>query len=74
MSRYSLDYPNEPPNINIISIDVPAEEKTAMVDSLKKTCEDYIGMAMTYVLSSELGSLMTDHHKGFAAKAPVQSV
>ena len=45
-----------------------------MVDSLKKTCEDYIGMAMTYVLSSELGSLLTEHHKGFAAKAPVQSV
>ena len=45
-----------------------------MIESLKKTCDDYIGMAMTYVLSSALITLLTDHHKRVTSRITTHSV
>lgn len=71
---YRIDYPNEKPTIQIISMDIPAIEKERLQESLLAACEDCIGMAMTYVLSSTLGTLLTDWHEDSLAKVKAVSV
>lgn len=58
-----LDYPNEKPDMSIISIDIKADEKEYLLNQLFEICEQYMGMAMTFILSSTLTQLLTDHHE-----------
>ena len=60
---YKIDYPNEKPEIQIISIDIPNEEKESLTEKLQNTCDECMGMAMTYVLSSTLITLLTEVHE-----------
>ena len=60
-----LDYPNEKPEMSIISIDIKADEKEYLLSQLIEICEQYMGMAMTFILSSTLTQLLTDHHENW---------
>lgn len=71
---HGIDYPHEKPTIQIISMDIPEEEKKRLQESLLAACEDCMGMAMTYVLSSTLGTLLTDWHEDSLAKVKAGSV
>lgn len=51
--------------MSIISIDIKAEEKEYILSQLNETCEQYMGMAMTFMLSSALTQLLTDHHESW---------
>ena len=61
----TTDYPNEKPEMSIISIDIKAEEKEYLLNQLNDICEQYMGMAMTFILSSTLTQLLTDHHENW---------
>lgn len=72
--NYDLDYPNEKPEIQIISVDIPADEKENLKNSLLNTCDDCMGMAMTYVLSSTLSTLLSELHINLLNKVKASPV
>ena len=51
--------------MSIISIDIKADEKEYLLNQLIEICEQYMGMAMTFILSSTLTQLLTDHHENW---------
>ena len=72
--NYDLDYPNEKPEIQIISVDIPTDEKENLKNSLLNTCDDCMGMAMTYVLSSTLSTLLSELHINLLNKVKASPV
>ncbi|CBK23004.2 uncharacterized protein [Blastocystis hominis] len=63
--NWGENYPNEKPEMSIISIDIKADEKEYLLNQLIEVCEQYMGMAMTFILSSTLTQLLTDHHENW---------
>lgn len=59
----TLEYPQEKPKIEVISVDLKQPDKDSLVDSLLKSCDDCMGMAMTFVLSSALSELLSTVHE-----------
>ena len=64
----SVDYPYEKPSIQIISIDLDSISKEQFVEQLLSSCNDFIGMAMTFVLSSALIELLNTFHEAKLSK------
>ena len=63
-----VDYPYEKPSIQIISIDLDSTSKEQFVEQLLSSCNDFIGMAMTFVLSSALIELLNTFHEAKLSK------
>lgn len=59
----TLEYPHEKPKIEVISMDLKQTDKDSFVDSLLKSCDDCMDMAMTFVLSSALSELLSTIHE-----------
>ena len=49
--------------MDVVSIDIKEEDKKDIVNRLLSACDDGLGMAMTFVLSSTLSQLLTDYHE-----------
>lgn len=63
-----VEYPQEKPTIEVISVDLKQADKDSLVESLLKSCDDCIGMAMTFVLSSALSELLSTAHEDKLSK------
>ena len=63
LTQFILDYPYEKPSIQIISIDLDSNSKEQFAEQLLSSCDDFIGMAMTFVLSSALVELLNTFHE-----------
>lgn len=63
-----VEYPQEKPKIEVISMDLKQADKDSLVESLLKSCDDCIGMAMTFVLSSALSELLSTAHEDKLSK------
>ena len=55
-------------------MDIPADDKDVLCNSLYSACDDCMGMAMTYVLSSTLQTLLTEWHENMLTKSKSESV
>lgn len=55
-------------------MDIPSEEKKSLCDALLAACDDCMGMAMTYVLSSTLATLLTEIQEKLLTRSKVESV
>ena len=63
-----LEYPQEKPKVEVISVDLKQVDKDSLVESLLKSCDDCMGMAMTFVLSSALSELLSTVHEDKLSK------
>ena len=63
-----VEYPQEKPKIEVISVDLKQADKDSLVESLLKSCDDCMGMAMTFVLSSALSELLSTVHEDKLSK------
>ncbi|KAK8821313.1 hypothetical protein WA538_005940 [Blastocystis sp. DL] len=66
--EWGPQYPQEKPKIEVISMDLKQADKDSLVESLLKSCDDCIGMAMTFVLSSALSELLSTAHEDKLSK------